>query len=1088
MNNKILITTVLLMTSSVFAFKQGVHENITDKVLATFGFEANSIDEVSDSNFYTDIFEPGTEAAHADNNTLDEASLRLVSKKLDILNSLESCDKRSALDALGEALHTVQDIVSHSNTVENGHVITQESLFSLSRGTAFCDSEQNFAPGGLVSGYFSLSGFLEGGILGSIPISSGFAGNQCSGMPTGDCCHLDLNKDDASQLNKVNHAAAKTEAERLTSAFIVSLFADIDDKFGENADYYKNLLKNRQSRAIFVVDDTGSMSTDIAGVQSAVHGYIDDGISKGLSQQLGLITFKDSPVDHGMTCDVEAFKESIDRIRASGGGDCPEASGAALNVALAKFRWRRGDLFSPGGTVTLFSDADPRSPASVASARSLATALGVQITTVITGSCGSTSASKTAAHPSASDKNTSIDIALTKNSLERTSSASSAYDLYRDLAIATGGISFRVNRSEVADILPVYLNISDVNSAPLLNEVITLDEATNIEKNIKVDSTMQGSKLTFVLSIDEGSDFPDYRLVAPSGDEIVEGDKVEFIAVSGVQSIIVNDAVQGDYKLTLTGGTGTVVARAYGETSLLISDVKMFRKPELAVRHIDWVPINGRPSQGEAVLLKLSLSAQSDNVSISILSDEGELIMTPALSLVGDTGRKYQFEFNVPDQPFRLVVNGGSTADVVDFTRELPYSIRPVPLTVNVFPEWDSVAPSESRTFQLEVTNNSDTEEAYKVYPELTISGSFEDIPEFTLPAGDTVLLDVVLTVNNDATLDELTELIFEIRSVNDSTLYNTALSRVLIEQNDAPLAQDDFYNVNVGENISLGVKHNDTDPNGDVLTISEIDSVSKKGGQVTLVDGFYVFTPLEGVLGDDEVSYTITDSRGAYSSATAYIFINRPPTATSDQFIFVKAENSTRLVNLTADDIDEDGHIISISSIENIEGSGITLTILELGEVEISVLDSAVEDITVTYEINDGFGGQDQGSVTVLLNSRPIANDDSATTVEQEPVTINVLVNDTDLDGDTLTAELSTNQSKFGGAISLSNGIVTYVAADDYQGSDSFTYTASDVHGDSSEASVNITVDAKKKSSGTFGLFGIFFIISMVLSRRSTK
>ena len=61
----------------------------------------------------------------------------------------------------------------------------------------------------------------------------------------------------------------------------------------------------------------------------------------------------------------------------------------------------------------------------------------------------------------------------------------------------------------------------------------------------------------------------------------------------------------------------------------------------------------------------------------------------------------------------------------------------------------------------------------------------------------------------------------------------------------------------------------------------------------------------------------------------------------------------------------------------------------------------------TFTYTITDGNGGTDTATVTVTVrpvNDAPVANDDAASTDEDVPVTIPVLPNDTDVDGDTLS------------------------------------------------------------------------------------
>jgi hypothetical protein len=77
--------------------------------------------------------------------------------------------------------------------------------------------------------------------------------------------------------------------------------------------------------------------------------------------------------------------------------------------------------------------------------------------------------------------------------------------------------------------------------------------------------------------------------------------------------------------------------------------------------------------------------------------------------------------------------------------------------------------------------------------------------------------------------------------------------------------------------------------------------------------------------------------------------------------------------------------------------------------------------------------------------NNAPVAANDSYTTAEDTPLTVaapGVLSNDTDADGDTLTAVKVTDPSH--GSVTLnSNGSFTYTPTASYTGSDSFTYKA---------------------------------------------
>ena len=98
------------------------------------------------------------------------------------------------------------------------------------------------------------------------------------------------------------------------------------------------------------------------------------------------------------------------------------------------------------------------------------------------------------------------------------------------------------------------------------------------------------------------------------------------------------------------------------------------------------------------------------------------------------------------------------------------------------------------------------------------------------------------------------------------------------------------------------------------------------------------------------------------------------------------------------------------------------------------------------------------------ITNANPVAVDDAAPSMfEDAPATsINVLANDTDANGDSLTITAKTNGTHGTVAIDVSGLFVTYTPAADWSGTDSFTYTVADGNTGTDTATVNVTVVAQ--------------------------
>ena len=115
------------------------------------------------------------------------------------------------------------------------------------------------------------------------------------------------------------------------------------------------------------------------------------------------------------------------------------------------------------------------------------------------------------------------------------------------------------------------------------------------------------------------------------------------------------------------------------------------------------------------------------------------------------------------------------------------------------------------------------------------------------------------------------------------------------------------------------------------------------------------------------------------------------------------------------------------------------------------------------TYQAFDGKGGEDTATVSITVNAvndAPVAAYDSATTDEDTPITIPVLSNDSDVDGDGLALGIFTGATH-GTVSDNGDGTFEYTPDADYYGPDSFIYKARDGATQSYAAAVFIDVKA---------------------------
>ncbi|MGN6511309.1 MAG: Ig-like domain-containing protein [Chitinophaga sp.] len=321
-----------------------------------------------------------------------------------------------------------------------------------------------------------------------------------------------------------------------------------------------------------------------------------------------------------------------------------------------------------------------------------------------------------------------------------------------------------------------------------------------------------------------------------------------------------------------------------------------------------------------------------------------------------------------------------------------------------------------------------------------------------TAPVNGTVVLnaDGSFTYTPNSNFAGTDSLIYQLCDNGSPSLCDTAtLYMIVANVNDGPVAVAD--SVTVTENIPSpgNVLSNDSDPEGDALT-SSLVTAPVNGTVVLNADGSFTYTPNTSFTGIDSLIYQVCDNGTPSLCDTAALYmtvvnVNDRPIAVADP------------VTLT-EDIPSTGNVLTNDS--DPEGDALTASLVTAPVNGTVVLNA---DGSFTYTPNSNFAGTDSliyqvcdnGSpslcdtaalymIVVNVNDRPVAVADSVTVTEDIPATGNVLTNDTDTEGDALTASLVT--APVNGTVVLNaDGSFTYTPGNNFSGTDSLIYQVCD-------------------------------------------
>ncbi|MEO5902075.1 MAG: Ig-like domain-containing protein, partial [Ilumatobacteraceae bacterium] len=230
---------------------------------------------------------------------------------------------------------------------------------------------------------------------------------------------------------------------------------------------------------------------------------------------------------------------------------------------------------------------------------------------------------------------------------------------------------------------------------------------------------------------------------------------------------------------------------------------------------------------------------------------------------------------------------------------------------------------------------------------------------------------------------------------------------------NQPPVARDDAAATRADQPVIVKVLHNDEDPDGDVLLVSVLSNLPADAAVTPTADRTAVqVTPPPGFTGSLSFTYTITDGRGGDASANVAVDVspndgsnNRPPVTATD--VAEARAGAPASVNVLANDSDPDGDTLVLEGATAESGS---VVFDPTGQVTFTPdPGTPAGTVPVAYTAADAFGATTTGALRVQIrltgsNNEPDARNDAAVTVIDKPVTLDVLANDTDPDGDPLS------------------------------------------------------------------------------------
>ena len=414
-----------------------------------------------------------------------------------------------------------------------------------------------------------------------------------------------------------------------------------------------------------------------------------------------------------------------------------------------------------------------------------------------------------------------------------------------------------------------------------------------------------------------------------------------------------------------------------------------------------------------------------------------------------------------------MVIPAGSTSDT-DFTLVLPEGLAYLANSATLTRVFDTGLSAGNNPGQINATNSDLTT---NVDNQILANGQAVSLALGGLINSDNDVNEeqfiLTLTVDSDgitptqSTEDLLAQAAFSYRDGLGQRQTLNAQNLTLTLLNQLPVTVSDAFNITEDDtNAAFNVVSNDTDEDsGQTIRVASITSVTGNGIATISTDGTSIdYQPAADFFGAETVSFVVSDGAGGTDVGSVTFTIDGTPdapVAIADQTSV--SEDTILTFSALANDVDVDNDTLSIDSVSVDVGS---VSVNGDGDIVYVPPGDFNGPATISYTIADGTGLFASSTVAVNVqnvNDTPIAVGESATIAEDAVLHLNVLSNDSDIDGDVLSVA---SVSASVGTVSVgNNGNIVFNPPANYFGPVTISYTVSDGNGGVASASVALTV-----------------------------